>query len=226
MSSRHWLALLILASALATTGCGRLLFNFTTDIRSADEISQEISMQAEGFFAEMMRESEQADQPEDEGWTVQTESYTDEADQDVYIVRLSRVASAEELESKQLPVPGATEGQEPEVDFNVTPGPEFTEYRLRILFPPSPKPSALTSVRPEPDAPQLTPEPTPDPALQELEAQITEMLKELFQMSWTVKIPGEIVETNADEVSERGATWNLPFDRLEQGMELLIVSHE
>jgi hypothetical protein len=72
----------------------------------------------------------------------------------------------------------------------------------------------------------LTPEPTPDPALQELEAQITEMLKELFQMSWTVKIPGEIVETNADEVSERGATWNLPFDRLEQGMELLIVSHE
>ena len=51
-----------------------------------------------------------------------------------------------------------------------------------------------------------------------------DVLNQIFNISWTVNMPGEIAESNADTVDGDAATWNLEFTDLNTGVTLTAES--
>lgn len=54
------------------------------------------------------------------------------------------------------------------------------------------------------------------------EGMIEEVVKSMFSMSWTVTLPGKIIETNADTIEGNSATWYFDINSLEEGHHMMI----
>jgi len=50
------------------------------------------------------------------------------------------------------------------------------------------------------------------------------MLGDMFDFSWTITLPGKIVESNADSVEGSSATWDFDIDSLSSGLNLTVHS--
>jgi hypothetical protein len=50
------------------------------------------------------------------------------------------------------------------------------------------------------------------------------MLEDMFDFSWTITLPGEIVDSNADTVEGGSATWDFDYDSLTSGLYLTVQS--
>ncbi len=53
-----------------------------------------------------------------------------------------------------------------------------------------------------------------------------QLLRTALRMSWTVSLPGEVMETNADRRTATNGTWEIGYDRLKGGFEIHISSKE
>lgn len=54
------------------------------------------------------------------------------------------------------------------------------------------------------------------------EGVIEEIVKSMFSMSWTITLPGKIIETNADTIEGNSATWYFDINSLEEGHHMMI----
>ena len=50
------------------------------------------------------------------------------------------------------------------------------------------------------------------------------ILEEIFDLSWTITLPGKIVDSNADTVEDGSATWDFDYDSLTSGLYLTVQS--
>ena len=48
------------------------------------------------------------------------------------------------------------------------------------------------------------------------------MLQSMFYMSWTLDLPGKIIETNADEYDEDSATWYFDVESLTRDRYMMV----
>lgn len=53
-----------------------------------------------------------------------------------------------------------------------------------------------------------------------------QLVRSSFQMAWTINLPGEITDTNADSRTDHGGTWEIGIDRLQNGLDMRISSRE
>ncbi len=114
--------------------------------------------------------------------------------------------------------PGQVGDDSPDTQFDleVIDRPSEREYRVTVTVPPSQ----------ESAAPTATPDPAMDPETARMAEEMAKMMMEMIKVTWTINVPGQVVETNADLATETGGTWEFGMDRIQQGRELKLISRE
>ena len=90
-----------------------------------------------------------------------------------------------------------------DVDSHVTNGLLFKEYYFEAAIPGAPI----------------------DPANTQFAGVGEALLNSMFKMSWTIELPGKIVETNADTHDSKTATWYFDYSSLSKNHTIMIHSN-
>lgn len=195
-----WLALV----AILAAGCGTAKINLHTIVKSSGDVTQEVSIEATGMLAEALKESADPDKAKAEGWKV-----TSEEKENSFVTKMSRDFKRDEL--LQTPFgksseEGAPVPSQPKSSFKVSDNLFRREYEFRLKLPGS--------------------EDKPPAEIDEATKELTKALMDIFKVSWSITLPGEIVETNADTKTATTATWNFTFDTISKAREMVVRSQE
>jgi len=214
--AKPFIPFLVLVLVLLAAGCGTADINLHTIVHSSGEVTQEVNIKATGLMAEAFKEST-ADLSEAEaaGWQISKEETKDSIS-----LKMSKRFSRREAEAMTIPLGMGTTSDEPSdgttkptMRFDVQDSFFYRDYSLSIKLPPSETRAPSEDGGKEED-------------LAEMSDEMLKALEEAFSFSWTVTLPGEITETNADERSGNSATWKLGFSSMNQSQEFMIKSRE
>jgi DNA-directed RNA polymerase subunit RPC12/RpoP len=204
-SSRKFLvkiviALELLIAALLTIGCGTVDMNVHTRVKPSGDIIQELSIATTGMMTALI-DSEFAADLESQGWEVERTTSGETT---------TVVATRKYSKNEPVTVPGLLEQDQSDYfKLHVKNYVVIKDYYLELTLPED------TSFESE----------LPDEELDgEDEIFSEEMMESMFKFSWTVTLPGKIMETNADEVSGSSATWNLPYSSMGSGQYMMLRS--
>lgn len=180
------------AGLILLAGCGTLDMQLETDVRTSGNYTQKVIITATGALGESLVTEGGADEMTADGWQVtQTQSG------DTVTLTASKDFSPDD--PFFLPDATGTEATSPVLDIQSKNNFLFTDYSFTVNIPSDPEALGL-----EPDAGEY--------------AELTlGLLKNIFTMSWTVNMPGEITNSNADVVNGSTATWDFDVDTLSQG---------
>jgi hypothetical protein len=181
----------VLLLTLCAAGCGTLSIDLYTKVDSNGQVVQQIKTTGTGMMGSLMTEDQTMQQElKGEGWQVSISRSNDSSS----LTMMKGFASIEEVL-----IPDFT-GEE---SFGTIQDPIFLiedkflykEYTLEITIPPS-------SVNSEED---------------EFSELGKAMMQEMLSLSWTIDIPGDIIQTNADEHNADSATWYFDISSFENG---------
>ncbi|HEX2986735.1 MAG TPA: hypothetical protein VHS06_00965 [Chloroflexota bacterium] len=197
----------MLMVALLSAGC-KMSINMETTVLPSTEMDQSVIITYEGLPEEAMQnvKSEETALAEN-GWT---QEVTTEGD--TVVMRATRhLQYGDDLFP---PTEGGADSPKPRYDLQVVDTPEYREYSLSILMQSDESAASPTSA-----------ETAVDPEMAEFGAEIAEMMTDMMEFSWTINMPGEVVDTNADVRTENGGTWVFGQDQAKD-RELKMVSRE
>ena len=199
---RQHIVLAVLAASLLSlsviTGCGTLVMDLHTIVKTSGDIIQEIRFEGTGMMATMLEEADFTADFEQDGWVLDIERTDD-----------SVIATAT----------GSFTLDEDIIIPQVEGGPTFTEgFSARVE-------DGLLSKNffIEVDVPGSEEE-LEDEEDEELDEMFSGMLEGMFDISWTITLPGSVVESNADIVEGSSATWYFDINSLTSGFYLTIQS--
>lgn len=204
---RSFSIMLVAVSLLLASAC-TLKIDYTLNVLDAENASAEILLSGDDLMAMMLQEGFEDGEFAKDGWTAEEVTRSEE----LFVVRLRHAPGPVDemmkgLEDGEMAQPSAT--------LTTTELPSFVEYRLDMSVPPS---------EPDTDADGSTSAAGMDGIDFALDNESDEFIDEFMQFSFTINLPGSIVESNADEQSEQGGTWHLTAERRRQGMEMHMVS--
>jgi hypothetical protein len=201
----------MLLVASLSAGC-KMSMNMETTVLPSIEMDQSVTMKFEGFPEESLQDlqSEDAAMAKD-GWT---QEVTTEGDT-VVMRAYKHLQNGDEL----FPPGKGDDSPKPRYDLQVADTPEYREYSLSILVP-----ADESAASPTPTEVAIDPE--VDPEMAEFGAEMARAMADMFEFSWTINLPGEVVDTNADVRTEKGGTWVFAMDQTQQDRELKLVSRE
>lgn len=190
---------LLLASIMA--GCGTLDINLHTTVERSGDFIQQIRFEADGPIASLLEEPEFTADFEKDGWKM-----TAERSEDSVTIVVTRRFSSEEVATLPEMAAGPTT---PEVFSPRVEGGFFaTDYLLEVTLPGNPD--------------------VADEFAEDESAEFGEfakqMLEGMFNISWTITLPGKIVESNADVIEGGSATWNFNLFSSESDQHLTVHS--
>ncbi|MBI2886526.1 MAG: hypothetical protein HYY02_04900 [Chloroflexi bacterium] len=243
MRSRLLTAALLAAAGLLFLACGTARIDLKTTVLSPEELDHEMVIRADGLMGEAMRQAFTVEDFRKEGWQAESKS-----EGNAVTVTVSKRLKRGESLSMPASAGGPISSPNVTSDYFVSDGLLEREYRLQVDVPPlltptpapSPTPRA-TATPPRTPTPlgrggltpaaTPTPRPTVSPFRSEEFERLGEQLGEQFvrsalRMSWTVSLPGEVNETNADSRTATSGTWEIGYDRLKQGFQVSIASKE
>jgi hypothetical protein len=181
-----------------STGCGTLSINFHTMIKTSGDIVQQIRFEGSGMMATALDEGSFETELERGGWKVDIER----TDESVALVATKNLSRDETILIPQL------EGGEPSAVGSVflrsEDGLLTKEYFIEIDV-------AASGEQPE----------VSNGEFEELAGM---MLEGMFDVSWTITLPGKIVESNADFVEGGSATWEFDINSMGSGRYLMVHS--
>ena len=174
--------------------------NVHTRVKPSGDIIQEITIATTGMMTELI-ESEFAANMESQGWEVER---TTSGETSIL------VATTKYSKDELMTIPGLLEqDQSDNFKLHIKNYVIIKDYYLELTLPED------TSFESE----------LPDEELDgEDDIFSEEMLESMFKLSWTVTLPGKIMETNADEVSGNSATWNLPYSSMGSSQYMMLRS--
>lgn len=191
-------AFLILMSVIV--GCGTLVIDFDTTVKASGDIIQEIRFEGTGMMATMMEEDDFAAGfgfGGEEGWVFDIERTDDSV------------------------VMTATGYYALDKNGNVSPvedGPDWPEeFSLRFE-------EGLLSKNYFIEVDVSGSEEELEEEVGELDETVSAMLEDMFDISWTITLPGKIVESNADFIEGSSATWDFNYNTLISGRFLTVHS--
>jgi hypothetical protein len=179
-----------LAGFVLMAGCGTIDINLETDFEPNGDFTQSLVYTATGEIGAALAESAGGLPDVQDGWQLNLEITGDET-------TLTATRSFEQGEAFNFP---DSEGDTPpQITFESSGFLIFTDYRFQAAIPPG---SSMG---------------VSDEEIDELGSGV---LSSLFNISWTVNMPGEITESDADEIEGGSATWDLDFETLSTGLVL------
>lgn len=204
------LILAILMAATVSVSCGTARIDLKTNVLSSGEVDQEVVIRGDGAIGEALKDSFRPEDSRKEGWSADLKS-----EGNSYVLRMAkRLKKGESLfppGKSGSSIGGA--GTDPKFDFTVTESLLEREYRLRVVLPPNGQAATTT--------------PSAKTDYEKQMAQLGEQLvRSMFKMTWTINLPGEVVETNADGATKTGGTWEFGLDHIQEGREMILVSRE
>jgi hypothetical protein len=216
--TRHVVAFLV----LTLFGCGTVAVNVNTDIQSPDDFTHTMEIVLTGFLAEMadeqMDEQFNAQELRDEGWDVTVERLEEGEDKKL-VFKASRHFEGEEA-AKLTSGEGLQLLQE-ELGFTL----ETKEFDGGIEYRVALNPQSGTEEADQEGDESISFDGEDAVDLGDFSEAFGEaMLDSFFQLNWTVSVPGEIVDTNADSYEGNQATWHLKGSDLVQAEEMYLVS--
>jgi len=184
---------LILIIPFMSAGCGSVDVNIHTTIKPSGDFIQELRLKGSGMMGAALTTPETIESLKKEGWQVTTERSGDS----VSLVATKQFKKGESVTMPDFSKQGTGLKQ---VKFDVKNFIAFKEYFLEMTLPASPIDTAGGQY-----------------------AELTKsMLKSMFSMSWTLSLPGNIVETNADAVQDNSATWYFDVDSLAKDRYMMV----
>jgi len=192
---------------LLLAGCGTIDVNFHTTVKPSGDLVQEFRVDATGMIGSSLGTPEVTEDLKSQGWDVSIERSGDSAS--LIAKKDFKRGETPIIPSLSLGTDEATASEETRLEslnFDVRDRLLFKEYTFEMTLPGSP---ASTETDAEGQFPQL------DKAMEEA-------LKAMFSISWTVSLPGTIVETNADSTSGGSATWNFDFASMGKDQHLAV----
>ena len=183
-------------------GCGQIDVNLHTTIKPSGDLVQEVMFTGSGMMAGFLDDAEAIGDLETEGWEVTIERTANSS-----TLTASRNFSADEVLA--IPDLSGDEAALENYDFSVRNYFLFTDYIIEVILPGNPV-----------DIPtdDLTGLDGFDDDI------ISQLLQGLFSMSWSITLPGEITESNADSIQDSTATWVFDIGSLDQDQEIAVRS--
>ncbi len=181
----------LLAGLILQAGCGSLDVNLETSFEPSGDFTQKLTYTATGDIGDVLAENA-ANMPDEQvGWQFNLQ-VTEQS--------TTLIANRSFEQGEAFNFPDAAEGNVPPlVTFESSSFLIFTEYRFQVVL----HPGSDMGISDE-----------------ELNGLGSEFLNSLFNISWTVNMPGKITESDADETEGGSATWNLDFGTLKTGVAL------
>jgi hypothetical protein len=194
------IGLQLLIAALFTMGCGTVDMNVHTQVKPSGDVIQELTIATTDMMTGLI-DSEFAADLESQGWEV-TRTTSGET--------TTLFATREYSKNESVTVPGLLEqDQADSFKLHIKNYVVIKDYYLELTMPED------TSFDSELSDGEVDGE---DELFTE------EMIESMFRFSWTVTLPGKVVETNADEVSGNSATWNLSYSSMGSGRYMMLRS--
>ena len=197
----------IILLSLSLAGCGTVNVNLHTTVKPSGDLVQEFRVDATGMIGSSLGTSEATEDLKSQGWDVTIERSGDSAS--LIAKKNFKRGETPIIPSLSLGTDEATASEETRLEgliFDVRDRLLFKEYAFEMTLPGS---SASAETNANEQFPQL------DQAMEEA-------LKAMFSISWTVSLPGKIVETNADTSEGGSATWNFGFDSMGNDQHLVV----
>jgi len=194
------IVLQLFLALLLSLGCGTIDMNFHTRVKPSGNILQEITIASTGMMTSIVDAQIMSDM-EDEGWQVERSTSGETT---------TVVSTREFSRNSQLAVPGFLgEDQSDNFKFNIKNYLVFKEYYFELTIPESNSVNREASADNQDEGSNLISD---------------EMLESMFKFSWTVTLPGKIIDTNADQVSGNSATWNFPYSSMGSSRSIMMQS--
>ena len=179
---------------LTVLACGTVGIDYSADLRSPDEVAIVMEMSLTDAFVEMAADSENPispNNPKFEGWKM--EILEDEIDK--YTVRLSNTFKGQD--AADMLNPERARGEEVPLSFIMHEVDKGSYMEYRIEFPPE---SFGDTTLNDDDS-------VATDAFDGLGGAIDAAMAGMLRMDITLKVFGEIVETNAEQTVENEFTW-------------------
>lgn len=200
---RHNLILAVLATSLVLlpiiAGCGTVNINLQTTVKPSGDFTQQFKIEGTGMMGSLLGGSETIQSFKQEGWKVTTERSTDS---------VSLIATKEFRWNENIVIP-SLDGEEialKNLSSHVRDYIVLKDYLFEVTIPGNPTGTVGTETGTE------------------YEELAKLMLKGMFNMSWTLTLPGKIVESNADTIEDNSATWYFDIDSLEKDHYMTVHS--
>ncbi len=193
------------ALVIVVSGCGTARVDLKTDVVSPQEVNQELLITADGAVGDSLRQSFDPEKMRQDGWTTDLKSQGNG-----YVLRMSKKLTGS---GSWLPAStGATSSttSAAKFDYKVNEGFLDREYNLHIVLPASPMTTSAPKTELERQGQQLG----------------EQLIRNSFNMAWTINLPGEVTDTNADSKTKNGGTWEIGFDGMQKGVDMRISSRE
>lgn len=200
---RRKTALVLITAAMAglavLAGCGTLDMQLETDVKASGDYTQRVIITATGAIGESMATEDTPEEMTAEGWEVNRT-----VSGDTVTLTASKDFSADD--PFFLPDATGTDAGSPALDIREQNYFVFTDYSFSANIPADPETLGLEGTGGEFEE-----------GFDEL---AQSFLQDMFSLSWTVNMPGEILESNADTVSGSSATWNFDLTSVSQGVAM------
>lgn len=194
-----------LVFVLTVLACGTVSIDYSADVRSPDEVTIDIEMSLTGMFVEMAADSEEAfgpNNPNFEDW--QMEILEDEVDR--YTVRLSNTFKGQDAADMLNPERARVDDPASLIMHEVDKG-KYIEYRIEF------SPEFFQDTDLSDDDSVAT------DGFDELGGDMAAAMSGILTMKVSLKVFGEIMETNADRTIENELTWRYNFVEFTEAVE-------
>ena len=190
------LTVLICSIIVVLSGCGTISVDLYTTVEPSGGLNQEIEIEGTGMVGNLVVSPDTIQDFKKEGWKVSTSRTGDSA-----FLNASKVFS----QGAEIDIPGfAEEGQETglkNINSSISDRIFFKEYYFEATIP-----GNLFNIDENDEFAEFG----------------KAMLSAMFSMSWTLDLPGEIIETNADTYDKDTATWYFDIESLERDRKITI----
>lgn len=196
---------------LAATGCGSLDMDFVTEVDSSGVVTQKVTFEGTEQLGSLLVNPETARGYREEGWEVQL-------NRDADVSRLSASKIFGRPQDITLPDIGSDEEEISLSGFfdGVTFEPEsrglYRYYSLEVAIPPQ------EDIAESPGS--------SDDGSEQFGEELAQLIVQSVSLSWGIRLPGKVTETNADSEFEGMATWEFDLTSLEKGRTLRMESRE
>lgn len=195
---------IILSLLLVLTGCGTLDIGFDTTVKPSGAIIQKVRMEASGMMAEMLTAGDLGFDSDTEGWQISIDVGEDS---------VTAIATRSFSSVDSIAMPGS-EGEETiieDISFRSQGSLWAKDYFFEATVPGSGIDLGELDLGEEFD--------------QFLTGEIIDMfLEDFLSVSWTITMPGDIVDSNADIVEGNSATWELGIPGLGTDTRMAVQS--
>ncbi|HEY83297.1 MAG TPA: hypothetical protein G4O01_08455 [Dehalococcoidia bacterium] len=196
--SRYLKLLLILQLVLALfpLGCGTVSIDLYTKVKPTGDVRQQVQISGTGMMGNLVVSSDIIQEFKKDGWEVTTSHSEGSA---------SLIATKDFEEGEEIAIPGFGEDSS-EISFQDAVFYEkdrlvYKEYYFEVTIP-----GTAIGLEEQDEFAELG----------------KAMMKSVFNMSWTLDLPGRIVETNADVHDDESATWYFDVESVETGRYMMV----